>query len=664
MPAIDVFVDFSRVAADVDAVEALVRMASEEMLGAVAERVTCVVRPAHARVADLPFGPAWRFHTSNPVDACSRAITAAAEADRALLVVMGAIEPGCEAIGVLMDAMDADPMIGFALPRLTGSREDSLATVDRGGDDAVDDLPRRVLAEIPPTYFVADTAARCLLLKPIILANFGELDTRFRTLAAALWEYMGRARRCGFRTLVCNRAVVTTSSAERPSLSCTIPLRSLPEADRVLLRELLPDVERAHEEFGTGALAPAETRLARGLPRAYGMKPSLLLDIRNVLPGMNGTALAALGICGGLHEIGAEWDVTLLALKESSAFHEMERLFPNWHVRTRLPERQFTAALRLSQPWLIQQMVDLHEAAAFNAYLFLDTISWDIAYPAPRHLDGTWRFMADHADGFLFISEFTRDRFVRRFPSGADVPGLVSYLSFSPADYVHPGVTPKAERGDKAGVKGLDSDSDDFIFVVGNEYDHKDVARTIELLTTAFPYQSIVALGPAKAASPRVTMLQSGTLSELEIHRLYAHARAVVFPSFYEGFGFPILTTLAYGGTLLARRSTLLDEVAARCAPKGRLVPFDRRDSLVELIGRLLHGEPVPQVPLGTALDRGHPLSWQDVGRSIVNFLSTITSDLSRSRWRTREHAIRQLMAAPLSLVDAGLKTRSETTHA
>ena len=43
-------------------------------------------------------------------------------------------------------------------------------------------------------------------------------------------------------------------------------------------------------------------------------------------------------------------------------------------------------------------MIDLHEAAAYNAYLFLDTISWDTAYPAPRHLDGTWRFMADHAD--------------------------------------------------------------------------------------------------------------------------------------------------------------------------------------------------------------------------------------------------------------------------
>jgi glycosyltransferase involved in cell wall biosynthesis len=422
-----------------------------------------------------------------------------------------------------------------------------------------------------------------------------------------------------------------------------VTLRSLPEVDRVLLRELVPDVERAHEEFGTGALAPVETRLARALPHAYDTRPSLLLDVRNVNPGMNGTAMAALGICGGLHALRPEWDVTLLASREAHAFHKLEELYPDWQVRTTPPDRQFTAALRLSQPWHTQEMIDLHTYAAYNVYLFLDTISWDIAYVAPRHLDGTWHFMADQADGLVFISEFTRDRFCRRFATGAEVPGLVSYLSFDPADYIHPDVRPS-------------SDDDSFIFIIGNDYDHKDVTRTIELLTTAFPYQPIVALGAPKSTMPRVTALQSGRLSELDIHRLYAGARMVVFPSFYEGFGFPILTTLAYGRTLIARRSTLLDEIAARCAPRGRIVPFDRREELVELIGRMLHDQEVPELPLGTALEQGRPLSWQDVGQHIMRFITTLVGDLSRSRWRSRDHTIRQLMAAPTSLIERGLK--------
>jgi len=134
-----------------------------------------------------------------------------------------------------------------------------------------------------------------------------------------------------------------------------------------------------------------------------------------------------------------------------------------------------------------------------------------------------------------------------------------------------------------------------------------------------------------------------------------------VFPSFYEGFGFPILTTLAYGRTLIARRSTLLDEVAARCAARGRIVPFDRRDQLVELIGRILHDQEVPELPLGTALEQGRPLSWQDVGRHIMDFMTHLVGDLTRSRWRSRDHTIRQLMAAPTSLIERGLKWPS--TH-
>lgn len=646
MTAIDVFIDFSRTAAGFELEAAIARLDRSECLGYIAERITCAAPLSHSRPSEIRHRGAWRVLTAGPVESCSRAMAAAADADRPLLVLLGDIEPGCEAVGRLLEEIAEDPMIGFAVPRLKGSGENSLARLDLGGDPAIDELPRRLLSELPDAYLVADAPARCLLIKPVILANFGELDRRFRSVAGALWHYIGRARRCGFRTLVCNRAVVTAAHGERPCPPCAIPLRSLPAADRVLLRELLPDVERAHEEFGTGALAPAETRLARALPRAYGTRPSLLLDVRNIIAGMNGTAMAALGISGGLHALGLEWEVTLLASRGASTFHMLEEAFPEWQVSTTLPERQFTVALRLSQPWHLQEMLDLHAVAAYNVYLFLDTISWDIAYPAPRHLDGTWHFMADQADGLLFISEFTRERFLRRFGRGMDVPGLVCHLSFDSADYIHPGVQ-------------VSPDQESFVFVVGNEYDHKDVPRTIELLTKAFPYLSIVALGPAAAATARVTVLQSGQVSDLDIHRLYASARAVVFPSFYEGFGFPILTTLAYGRTLVARRSALLDEIAARCAPRGRVVPFGRREELVELIGRLLHGQDVPEVPLGTTLEDGRPKSWQDVGRSIERFLANLVGDLARSRWRSRDHAIRQLMAAPTSLVEKGLQSRS-----
>ena len=59
------------------------------------------------------------------------------------------------------------------------------------------------------------------------------------------------------------------------------------------------------------------------------------------------------------------------------------------------------------------------------------------------------------------------------------------------------------------------------------------------------------------------------------MHRLYAAAKLVVFPSFYEGFGLPVVTALAYGRTLCARESPVLTEVAlsaARAAGSSRIV--------------------------------------------------------------------------------------------
>jgi glycosyltransferase involved in cell wall biosynthesis len=631
MPSVEVFADLSGMPRGRARVDALSALESPGMLGAIADRVHCAA-PRTRSGARTFHREGWNTLATGAIDSCNRAIESAARAERPLLVLLGYVEPGCDAIGVLLDALDEDPMIGFAVPRLRGAGDDSLAPLGDGGDRAIDELPRRLLAEVPATYLVADAPARCFLIKPQVLANFGELDSRFRTVSAALWHYVGRARRCGFRTVVCNRAVVG-AGVDDSGRSCTIALRELPEADRVLLRELLPDVERTFQEFGTRAVAPSESRLARALPHLYGAKPSLLLDVRNIGRATNGTAVAALGIAGGLHALDCDWDVALLARQEACAAHQLEDLFPGWRVYTAVPDRQFTVALRLSQPWHVQEMIELHALAAFNLYLFLDTISWDVGYAAPRHLDATWRFMADHADGLVFISEFTRDRFRRRFASPQPPATLVSHLSFEAADYVHPDVP-------------VTSDRDGPILVIGNAYDHKDVAETIALLAAAFPYEPIVALGPAPAPTPRVTVLESGTVSELELHQLYASARIVVFPSFYEGFGFPVVTTLAYGGTLLARHSAVLEEIVARCASGGRVVPYTRRDELVELVGRVLHGERVPELSSDTGLRAARPHSWRDVAATILRFAEDLSADLWQSRWRTRDRTVQQLLAA------------------
>ena len=205
------------------------------------------------------------------------------------------------------------------------------------------------------------------------------------------------------------------------------------------------------------------------------------------------------------------------------------------------------------------------------------------------------------------------------------------HLSFDPSDYVRPDLLNRA--------------TSDYFLVVGNHLEHKDLAATVDLLASSFPAMRIETLGPTRFGSRRVTSHASGRLAELEVQQLYAHARLIVFPSFYEGFGLPVVTALAYGQTLLARESSLLEEIASRCPPRGRLIVFRQRNELVEHIGRLLHGEPVTEQTLGTALDGQRPRSWLDMGRQIDQGLRLLMSNASTATWRARDELVAQAAA-------------------
>jgi glycosyltransferase involved in cell wall biosynthesis len=468
-----------------------------------------------------------------------------------------------------------------------------------------------------------------MVLKPVLLTEFGGSSPPFDSLAGTLLHRLMTGRRSGFRTVVSNRAAVVMAGSDcalQPAL-----VSDMPSTDAASLNRFENDRARSWTEFRGESSALFELLTCRHLRAQRGARPSLLLDMRNLGSGFNGTSFAALGAATGLHRAGIAWDVAILANERGAEFHDLERQFPGWPVYTSEPPPGFNVALRLSQPWHIDEMIDLHRAARLNAYLMLDTIAWDAVYVAPPYLDGTWQFLAATADSLLFISDFSRRRFRARFPHDQPMADTVCHLSFAPGDYTRPEL--------------LDCADADYLLVMGNHLEHKDVSATAELLGSAFPLLRIETFGPAPWRSPTMVSHHSGRLPDIDVQRLYAAARLALFPSFYEGFGIPVVTALAYGRTLLARESGWLDEVAERCSPRGRLITYRRRDDLVRQVERLLNGESVASRPLGTAVTSGRPRSWQDVGLQIEHSLRTLMTAASPATWRAREHLVSQAVA-------------------
>lgn len=88
-----------------------------------------------------------------------------------------------------------------------------------------------------------------------------------------------------------------------------------------------------------------------------------------------------------------------------------------------------------------------------------------------------------------------------------------------------------------------------------------------------------------------------GPLDDEDLVWLYAHTAAFVFPSFYEGFGLPVLEAMAAGASVVTRNASAMAEVVGDA---GILVETADPDALAAAISPLLDA-PARRAQLGAA---------------------------------------------------------------
>lgn len=541
--------------------------------------------------AGLPAG--WAATTdASTAQACAWAFEAAAELDLPLLLVSADAVPAAESVVMLIEAMKIDPLFGFALPRLAD--EHGRLLLPDAFSPGEESAPLRVLASLPDVQLHSERIGPGMVIRAEVVGNLPFAPRSGLSVWAALADYTIRARRIGFRPIVCNRVVVPVPGASRHHWGC----------DEVETKR----VQRHSGEAGRTPMVGAG-RAERLLGALLDRPQSLVLDARNLTPTFNGTSAAILNACDALHRAQPTPDVTLWLHPDAAAWYRTSERFQGWRVSTARPELAYAAGLRLSQPWQADDLDGLRDIAAVNVYWMLDNIAWDIGYAAPDHLDATWQRLAADADGLLFISDFSRQRFAHRFTCGPGVELEAALLSLDPSDYA----LPTADSGPAA----------PYWLVVGNRYDHKHVPATVDLLARSFPTQRLVVFGDREQPrAPRVTRFASGNVDDGIVRSCYARADVVVFPSFYEGFGLPIVEGLAYGRTVVVRDSLLVRELAAAYLGPGRLIPYTTERSLLDILGRLRRGD----VPEGLAFGGRSVWGWKDVAGRMLGMLNRLVS--------------------------------------
>jgi glycosyltransferase involved in cell wall biosynthesis len=136
---------------------------------------------------------------------------------------------------------------------------------------------------------------------------------------------------------------------------------------------------------------------------------------------------------------------------------------------------------------------------------------------------------------------------------------------------------------------------------------HLVVAGTVIAGRTDFG-ETIAALGVAH----RVRVL--GYVPEADLPGLYRGAAVFVYPSFYEGFGFPVLEAMACGTPVVTYRATSLPEVAGDAAIL--LDPPVAPEALAAAITRASSDEDVRRALIARGLARVARFDWRRTAAS------------------------------------------------
>jgi len=111
-----------------------------------------------------------------------------------------------------------------------------------------------------------------------------------------------------------------------------------------------------------------------------------------------------------------------------------------------------------------------------------------------------------------------------------------------------------------------------------------------------------------------------GKVSELELSELYAHAHSLVMPSFYEGFGLPVIEALSQGVPVVVSRESAMSEAAGQA---GISVDPESWQSLFEALMQISTDEALYRQLEALTLEQCLRYDW---GKSAAQLYGHLTS--------------------------------------
>lgn len=207
----------------------------------------------------------------------------------------------------------------------------------------------------------------------------------------------------------------------------------------------------------------------------------------------------------------------------------------------------------------IPSVVTIHDVA-FRTFT-------DMYHAIDRRIyDQKWRYAVNSADRIIAISECTK-RDVMRFYDIEEKKIDVVYQPVAPRYYTP--IEPSPEGHSLSGVEGP------YMLYVGSVNSRKNllgIVRAMELLPKDIDLPLCIVGGGREYKQEVLRYISDhgmehrfrwlGELTPSQLHHLYTNASLFIYPSFYEGFGLPVVEAMLSGCPVVTSNVSCLPEAA------------------------------------------------------------------------------------------------------
>lgn len=223
----------------------------------------------------------------------------------------------------------------------------------------------------------------------------------------------------------------------------------------------------------------------------------------------------------------------------------------------------------------------------------------------------------------LTVSEFSRQRIIEwagvppgqvvNVSNGVDATFNVNVTPWAPGyPYLLCVSNRKLHKNEQRLIKGFAS---------------AGIDQTIKLVLTGEPIPQLQNYIRDLGVDERVIF--SGRISEHDLPGVYKGALATVFPSLYEGFGLPVIESMACGTPVITSNVTALPEVAGDAA---LLVdPLDE-SAIAHAIERIVSDQDLRHGLVIKGIRHANNFSWDSVAQRVSDVLIAVIKERERSR--------------------------------